>query len=159
MILFGKKFCRLAFLFCLALAAFPAPGSDAIPATPSSPYDAAIEEAERELVRTRTTAPEPGGTGWDAAEWLSLAALSVAVILVFFAMRWTRGGLSGMRGGGKQMRILDRMAVGRNNSLLLVRIRDRDYWLSEGQHGVRVLADWPTDEKDSSPSGSDKSGT
>lgn len=104
-------------------------------------YEQAIKEAENELARTESAAAVHTD-GWGVTEVLSLVALLVAIVLVFLATRWSRGLVVGKRGGG-EMRILDRMAIGKQNTLLIVRLRGRDYWLAEGADGVRRLEDWP----------------
>ncbi len=78
-------------------------------------------------------------------EALSVVALLAALALMLLATRWSRGAFR--RAPGREMRLLDRMALGRHSSLLLVRVRGRDYWLAEGQSAITLLADWPVREE------------
>ena len=138
----GHYSARLLPLFFALLPALTAsaPGIEAPPAAGGeSPWSRAIhenEEAARSLEREKETA----ATGWGVSDALGLIALVLAAFLVFRAVRWTRGFGAG-RGGGREMRLLDRLALGRQSALLLVRLRDRDYWLAEGANGVSLLAD------------------
>ncbi len=106
-------------------------------------YRDALQEAERDL-RRMDAAPEPDGGGWRLSDYIGLVALLVAIGLMFWASRWTRRFFF-RQVPGREMRILDRMAVGRNSSLLLVQLRGRVYWLAEHPGGVTRLDDWPAD--------------
>ncbi|MDR1535669.1 MAG: flagellar biosynthetic protein FliO [Planctomycetota bacterium] len=104
-----------------------------------SPLDQAIREAEAEAERLGNP-PDPVSAGWGLSEILSLAALGLAVILMLWAVRWSRG-FGFTRSGSREMRLLDRLAVGRQASLLVIRLRGRDYWLAEHSRGVTLLAE------------------
>lgn len=139
-------------LFLFVQAAAPrCPAADS-PAAPGA-YDQALRQAEEELRRLDVEQEESGG--WGVGEALSVAALLAALALMLLAMRWSRGTFR--RASGREMRLLDRMALSRNTSLLLVRVRGRDYWLAEGQSAITLLADWPVPEaKGGSEAGAEK---
>ncbi len=133
----------IVFLF-LQAAAPRCPAADAPDASVSSgAYEQALRQAEEDVRRLDAMEEEEGG-GWGLGEMLSVAALLAALGLMLLATRWSRGAFR--RVPGREMRLLDRMALGRNSSLLLVRVRGRDYWLAEGQNAVTLLADWPAQE-------------
>ncbi len=123
----GERFCRAA----------DAPASSSV-----SPYDRALREAEEDL--RRLTREEEASGGWGMGELLSVVALVAALGLMLVAMRWSKGAFR--RPGGREMRLVDRMMLGRNTSLVLVRLRGREYWLAESPNAVTVLADWPAPE-------------
>ena len=108
----------------------------------------AIREAERDAERL-----ERGGTaapaGWGISEISALVALILAVVLLFALARWTRRIAPGA--AGREMRILDRMATGRQTALLMVRVRDRDCLLAEHPGGLSLLAEWPAPNGDGNP--------
>ncbi len=141
-----NKVLLAAALFGLLAFARPAAaqGGETAPAGTVSPYQAAIERAEEDL-RRRETSDQPAG-GWGVSEMLGLAALLAAVVLLLLATRWMRGGGGVFKVQGREMRLLDRMAVGRQTTLLLVRLRGKDYWLADGPGGVKLLDQWPAVE-------------
>jgi flagellar biogenesis protein FliO len=129
----------LSLAFFLESAAIT-PGAEApAPSGGESSWSRAIQQNE-EAARSLEREKESAVAGWGISEMLGLFALILAAFLMFRAFRWTRG-LGAGKGGGREMRLLDRMAVGRQSALLLVRLRDRDYWLAEGANGVSLLAD------------------
>lgn len=130
------------------LAVAPSPHAGEGPTVPAAPatadvYERAIREAEHELARAKEPTAAAASGGWGVGEVLSLVALLAAIALAVWATRWSRGLFPGKRGGAGEMRVLDRLAVGKSNTLVLIRLRGRDYWLSEGPGGVNVLGDWP----------------
>lgn len=129
----------LAFALCPRAAAAE-PGENG---APPMPYNQAIREAEQELERQEKVESETK-EGWGLSEVLSITALLAALGLMFAASRWSRR-LFFRQPRGREMRLLDRMAIGRHSSLLLVSVRDRVYWLAESPGGVSVLAEWPAD--------------
>jgi flagellar biogenesis protein FliO len=107
----------------------------------ADPYRKAIEQAEEELGRLNTGAD--GGGGWSTADLLALMAFIAALALMVWAARWARG-FSPFRGPkGREMALLDRMAIGRQSTLLVVRLRGRDYWIADHANGVTMLAELP----------------
>ncbi len=128
-----RYLCILALPLCLAP---PLPAAE-----PPSPLAEVIQSAEEEM--RRATPPErPRSGAWGVSEVLGLAALLAAIALALLAVRRTRGMAFGS-GGGREMRLLDRMAIGRNSTLLLVRLRGRDYWLADHPGGVTLLSELP----------------
>ncbi len=137
-----------AALVLLAFAPFPAAAADAEERA-ATPYEQAIREAERELA----TEADVGGNGaitspasWGMKEWLGLVALLAAVGLMVAMARRVRGLGFGLRPGGaagREMRVIDRLVLGRRESLIIVRLRGRDYWLSQSEESIRLLAELP----------------
>lgn len=149
----ASRFIRFA-LFCrvvlILLAAFVPPLSamDGAPSPDSareSPYGRAIRDAEADLKALEDKSGAAGG-GWGISEYLSVAALVLAVGIMLWTARFTRR-LSWRKVPGREMRLVDRMTVGRQSSLLVVRLRGRDYWLAESPNGIALLAELPP-EKD-----------
>lgn len=121
----------------------------------STPYGKAIEETVSELSRTET-APRNADGGWSWSAGLSLVALLAAVGCMVFLSRWLRRLPFAVGGRGREMAILDRVPLTRQSSLLIVRLRGRDYWLAEHPHGVELLTELPaavvgTDNKNARP--------
>lgn len=137
---------RRLFFFCIISFSCIFWGSLSTPAaetpSPAKTYHEAIREAENDLQHLETDKETTGG--WKLSEYLGLAALLVAIALTFFASRWTRR-LFFRQAPGREMRVLDRMAVGKNSSLLLVQLRGRVYWLADHPGGITKLEDWPAE--------------
>jgi flagellar biogenesis protein FliO len=93
-------------------------------------------------------ASDPGG--WSFSDFISLAALLLALALMLLATRWTRRPAF-FRSQGREMRLLDRLAIGRQSTLLLIQLRGREYWLADHPGGVTLLAELPL-EKDAADS-------
>lgn len=108
------------------------------------PYENAIREEEAVLRAMRDDPPEPRGT-WGASEVLGLTALLAAIAAMLWAANWIRRMPLTKRTGG-EMRILDVMRIGRQSSLLVVRMRGKDYWLSESPGGITLLKEFPESE-------------
>ena len=100
----------------------------------------AIRQAEDDRDRMKTETKDTA-EGWSIGNILSVAALAVALFLMWRTMCWTRGGGVFRAPGGREMSVLDRMAVGRQTTLLVVRLRGRDYWLADHPQGVTFLAE------------------
>lgn len=111
---------------------------------PRQTYQQALAEAERESL-DRQAREEGAAGGWSLSDAIGLAALAVAIGLVFWASRWTRS-LVFRQPTGREMRLVDRMAISRNSSLVMIEIRGRVYWLAEHPNGVTRLDDWPVTE-------------
>lgn len=114
----------------------------------AAPFEKEIERARDDL-RNMERGNE-GASGWGLSELASMAALLLAFGLLLLATRWTRGVFS-RHPAAREMRLLDRMAVGRQSTLLLIRLRGRDYWLADTPRGISLLADWPEPGRDASP--------
>lgn len=119
-------------------------------ATGTTTYSRAIEEAEQAL-RDLDGSEQAKNKGWALADFLALAALVAAIGLVLWASRWSRR-LFFRQAPGREMRILDRMSIGKNSTLLLVKMRGKVYWLADHPSGVTRLDDWPEGEAPASVS-------
>ena len=141
------------------------PGLDAVnmeaPAPPLKGDfgQAALEEALRRAELESREVGEGGQTGaagWSAGDWLSVAAFLAALALMAWATRaFRRGPLFG-GGRGREMVLLDRMAIGRQSTLLVIRLRGRDYWVADHPRGVTLLA--PLDAEGPAPPAGAKPG-
>lgn len=119
-------------------------------------YDRALRNAEKELKDYGKGGGEAAG-GWSVSAVLSLVALLLAIGLAVWATRWMRG-TSLLASSGKEMRIVDRMAVGKQSSLVIVRIREKEYWLAEHPAGITLLAEWPSGGVDDTRSAPPRAG-
>lgn len=138
-------FCCLLFVVpCSGVCGAEGAGGEGIvPGADRVSYEEAIRDAQRDLsTRSSDGVDSPGVFG--ISELLGLAALLAALVLVLWLTRWMRGAAFG-RVGSREIRILDRLAIGRNSALLLVRLRGRDYFLAEHQGGVSVLREMAGD--------------
>ena len=103
-------------------------------------FESAIRRAEDDLAK-RGTKAQDATEGWSIGDVLSVMALVAALLLMWRVMRWTRGGGVFRAPGGREMSVLDRLAVGRQTTLLVIRLRGRDYWLADHPQGVTLLAE------------------
>lgn len=147
----------LTLAFTSLFAAESAPPSPAGQWEAGDAYDHALRNAEKELKDYGKGNGDAAG-GWSLSAVLSLVALLLAIGLAVWATRWMRGN-SLLRPSGREMRIVDRMAVGKQSSLLIVRIREKDYWLAEHASGITLLAEWPSSGADDSRPAPSRSGT
>lgn len=134
----------LMFFLVFAVASGLFAGETMNKTTQTIPYQQAIREAEQEL-EDREQADSAGKAGWGLSEVLSITALLAALGLMIAASRWSRR-LFFKQARGSEMRLLDRMAIGRQSSLILVSVRDRVYWLADSSSGVSILAELPADK-------------
>lgn len=129
----------------------------------------ALRRAERELAGgdadgsdTRDAADADGAVGgrassrgWSLGDWISLLALGIALALMAGLLRWSRGRswIAAKTTGGGGMLLVDRMAIGRQSTLLVVRLRGRDYLIADaGDGGVRLLKELPPEPPAPEPS-------
>ncbi len=88
--------------------------------------------------------------GGDAA-WASFLWMFVCVVLIIGLAYWFtkyvagRGAL-GAFSGGRRMEVLDRMPLGRDQSLILVRVGERYLLLGAGTAGVTLLSELTGEE-------------
>lgn len=118
-----------------------------------SPYQGAIRDATEELERMERDA------GVDNAGWtLPAVVMVVAVAAVFACVFWLVLKFRGMAffggtGRCREMALLERLPLGRQSSLLIVRVRGREFFLAEGSWGVRSIAELPAVPSDDAPPG------
>lgn len=84
---------------------------------------------------------------------LSLLGILAVLLLVLFGCylftRWAGTGLSGrflMPGAQRQMKVLERLAVGRDQALLVVRLAKRTFLLGSSPSGFSLLAELTEEE-------------
>lgn len=90
------------------------------------------------------------GSGGDAA-LASLLWMLVCVVLIiglaYWAARYAAGrGSLGAFSGGRRMEVLDRLVLGRDQSLVLARVGERYLLLGAGTAGVSLLAELTAEE-------------
>lgn len=85
-------------------------------------------------------------------ELLSLLGMILALLLVlggcYLVTRWAGTGLGGgsLGRGGARMQVVERMAVGRDQALLIVRLGERYLLLGSSSAGVSLLAELTEEE-------------
>ena len=92
-----------------------------------------------------------GGT--DLLSLLSiLLTLALALLACYLVTRWTGLGLGSRLGaGGRHVRVLERVPVGRDQALVVVRAANRVFLLGSSPSGFSLLAEL-TEEELSAPS-------
>ena len=107
---------------------------------PPPAYQEALQNARQELASHN--AKDGSVDGWSISSILSLIALAVATgMVIWLGRRWRNPSWS--LSSNREMRILERMTIGRNTNLILVRVRETEYLLAEHPHGVTPVAEWP----------------
>ena len=88
-----------------------------------------------------------------AKDLLSLLGVLMVLLLVLFGCylftRWAGTGLSGRfltPGTQRQMKVLERLAVGKDQTLLVVRLADRTFLLGSSPSGFSLLAELTEEE-------------
>ena len=84
-------------------------------------------------------------------EVLSLLGILLVLLLVlggcYLFTRWAGRGLGGTLGGGStRMRVVERLAVGRDQALLVVRVADRYLLVGSSPNGFSLLAELTEEE-------------
>ena len=82
---------------------------------------------------------------------LSLLGIILALLLVlggcYLVTRWAGKGMGGGLGGGSaRMRVVERLAVGRDQALLVVRLADRYLLIGSSSAGFSLLAELTEEE-------------
>jgi flagellar biogenesis protein FliO len=126
------------FLLPLAMAAIGGENGTFTPGQKEA-FRQAMLNAEEEL---RDYGGDEDKTGaWSVSAILSLVALAIAV---GFAAWMTRR-LSGRRwvvvSAGKEMRIVERLPLGRQSALFIIEVGDRRYWVAEHPCGIAMLSE------------------
>lgn len=83
-------------------------------------------------------------SGWEAALKLggALLALCLVLLLAWLMLRWMSRRAPGASGGGRAIKVLDRVAAGRNGSLLLLRVKDKVLLVGFSDHAVQTLCEF-----------------
>ena len=86
-------------------------------------------------------------------EVLSLLGILLVMVLVlggcYLVTRWAGTGLAGRFGAspvGRQMRVLERLAVGRDQAVLVVQVAGRYFLLGSSPSGISLLAELTEEE-------------
>ena len=93
-----------------------------------------------------------GGT--DLLSLLSiLLTLALALLACYLVTRWTGLGLGSRLGaGGRHVRVLERVPVGRDQALVVVRAANRFFLLGSSPSGFSLLAELTEEELSASSS-------
>ncbi|MCL2165413.1 MAG: flagellar biosynthetic protein FliO [Oscillospiraceae bacterium] len=72
---------------------------------------------------------------------LIMALIGIVAVLAFtyYASRWYAGRVGSSISGGKQIKVLDRVALGKNGALALVELAGVQYLISMSEHGAQIL--------------------
>jgi flagellar biogenesis protein FliO len=130
------------FLMSLTMAAFGGENGAASPSAPGQKeaFRQAMRNAEEELRDYGAEADNQGA--WSLSAILSLVALAMAVGLAAWMTRRLRG-----RGWAaapeKEMRIIERLSLGRQSALLIVEVGGRRYWVADHPRGIALLGECP----------------
>lgn len=71
----------------------------------------------------------------------ALAALFGVLVLTYYGTRWYARRLGGGVGVGKDIQILERVAVGGNAYLAIVGVNERFYLIGVGEKGINLLSE------------------
>lgn len=84
--------------------------------------------------------------GWDLVGRImgALVALILVLLAAWMLLRWMNNRVPGMGGGGaaRLVKVLDRVAVGRNSSILLLRVQDKVLLVAMTEHGAEKLCEF-----------------
>lgn len=75
----------------------------------------------------------------------AIAALALVLFLAYVILRWLNKRMPGVGGGassGRMITVLDRVTLGKNSSILLVRVQDRVFLVGISEHAVQTLAEF-----------------
>lgn len=92
---------------------------------------------------------------WDAAT--SIGGMLLALVLVLFlawvALRFLNKRMPGLGGGGasRAIHVLDRVMVGKNSSVILLRVKDTVMLVAFSEHGVQKLYEFAAEEGEYEP--------
>lgn len=79
---------------------------------------------------------------WDAAAKIlgTLAALVLVLLLAWLLLRWMNKRMPGVSGGAQRaIKVLDRLPVGKNGTILLLRVQDKVLLVAVGERGAEKL--------------------
>ncbi len=75
----------------------------------------------------------------------SLIALVFVLALAWFVLHWlsSRTGSAYSFGrSGKLLQVLDRLAIGKNSSMVLVRVQSKVYLIAISEHCIQTINEW-----------------
>lgn len=79
----------------------------------------------------------------------AIAALALVLFLAYILLRWLNKRMPGLGAGGaagKMITVLDRVTLGKNSSILLVRVQDRVFLVGISENAVQTLAEFDDPE-------------
>lgn len=88
-------------------------------------------------------------TFWEALLQLlgALVALAAVLLLAWFILRAIGRGMPGTASGPVRLvKVLDRVAVNRNSTILLLRVQDKVILVAMTDHGTEKLCEWDDPE-------------
>ncbi len=70
----------------------------------------------------------------------TIAALVIVLLLAWVTLRWMSKRMPGLSGGsGRMINVLDRVTVGKNASILLIRVQDKVILVAASEHAFEKL--------------------
>jgi flagellar protein FliO/FliZ len=80
----------------------------------------------------------------NSMDWLSMASsfllvIGLLAVVLYLLRRFQPGAL----GGGRQIQLLESLATGSRQRVVLVRVRDKDLLLGVSMQQINTLAEWP----------------
>ncbi len=79
----------------------------------------------------------------------TLLALVFVLALAWFILHWLNsrtGNLGGFARSGRLLQVLDRMTIGKNSTLLLVRVQSKVYLIAVSDHSIQTINEWDDPE-------------
>ncbi|MFZ9122186.1 MAG: flagellar biosynthetic protein FliO [Burkholderiaceae bacterium] len=80
----------------------------------------------------------------NSMDWLSMASsfllvIGLLAVVLYLLRRFQPGAL----GGGRQIQLIESLATGSRQRVVLVRVRDKDLLLGVSMQQINTLAEWP----------------
>jgi flagellar biogenesis protein FliO len=69
---------------------------------------------------------------------LALIGIAVVLALTYYVSKWYAGRLSPL-GGGRHIKVIDRVATGKSGALILVELNGTQYLMGVSDQGVQIL--------------------
>lgn len=85
----------------------------------------------------------------NSMDWLSMASsfllvIGLLAVVLYLLRRFQPGAL----GGGRQIQLIESLATGSRQRVVLVRVRDKDLLLGVSLQQITTLAEWPAAQGD-----------
>ncbi len=84
----------------------------------------------------------------------ALLALVIVLALAWFVLHWLSkrmGGVSAFGRSGRLLQVLDRTPLGKNSSLVLVRVQNKVYLLALSEHCIQTVNEWDDPDENIKP--------
>jgi flagellar protein FliO/FliZ len=89
----------------------------------------------------------------NSMDWLSMASsfllvIGLLAVVLYLLRRFQPGAL----GSGRQIQLIESLATGSRQRVVLVRVRDKDLLLGVSLQQINTLAEWPAGQGEARPS-------